>query len=326
MTLIAAWKLPINEDDHDPVGICLVSDSLLSQPKGAPITPIWKKVYTLYPALRIPRSVHYQDSGEVFSRYEYVRLKPIGMFFAGSCLAFTFAQVAVRELVEELGLKAFYEEDGVDERGEPKWKYVETRIVCHSQSDKFHGRGQDSIYEPLYYPPPKLDLALIAVLIGEELDRFYASIPGGAVLLGGGGIQYAVTIGLAGYCEATSSFRLFEIKPEAKEGRDPAYPEVRMHAREIPDDEMSLWGRTDLRDMIEQRLADEAAKPRSPENSAAEHQSVARQSVMEDIIQNNPPAGVGGGLIRAEVTCGQGFQLVETPWNPAVAKGWRELF
>jgi hypothetical protein len=326
MTLIAAWKLPVHEDDADPIGVRIVSDSLLSQPQGAPITPIWKKVYTLKPVLRVPRGARDQDWWEVFSHYDYVSLKPIGMFFAGSSLAFTFAQVAVRELVEELGLKAFYEEDGVDERGEPKWKHVETRIVRHSQSDQFRWSGQDSIYEPLYYPPPKLDLAFIAMLVCEELDRFYASIPGGAVLLGGGGIQYAVTIGLVGYCEATSSFRLFEIKPEAKEGRDPAYPEVRMCAREIPGDEMALWGRTDLRDMIEQRLADEAANPRSLENSDAEHQSVARQSVMEDIIQNNPPAGVGGGLIRAEVTRGQGFQLVETPWNPAVAKGWRELF
>jgi hypothetical protein len=326
MTLIAAWKLPVREDDSNPAGIRLIADSLLSQPGGGPITPIWKKVYVLEPRLSVPRSARDEDGWELISRWDTVRMKPVGMFFAGNSLAFTFAQVMARELTESLGLKAIYEQAGKDEDGEPIRKHTETRIVRGSDADSFSRQNQDNLYEPIYHPPPRLNIEVIAKLICEELDRFYASIPSGAYVFGHEKVQYDVTIGLAGYCDATSQFRLFEIKPQAEEGAEPAYPIVRTLDREVSDDELLLIGVPEIHEQIAASIQVGQEKPKSAEDSDAEHLSMTRQAVIEELINGGKIKGVGGALVRGEVTRDDGFRVVDELWNPAKAREWRELF
>jgi hypothetical protein len=313
MTLIAAWKTHQKEDTHDTRGIRVISDAMLSDGSGHPISQECNKVHVLHPIIRVPMSACVEDGWESFNHWRKIQQKPFGIFFAGSLIPFSLVLGKVRQIVESLGLKPIYENSGEGD-------YLRTEIVRDEQAVKY--RGGDSMYGGHFIPPPRLNLELIYTIVAEEFKRFYASQHDGAFVIAPGQsnhgtIRYHTLIGIAGYCDATKRFRLFKLSPEEdldNSGVVKPVPKIAIH--ELADNELLLLGSNSHQESIRSKIeAEQAALTEAIDEQ--DRPSLARQAVIEREITSGSILGVGGAVERAEVDSDCGFQKVNHQWKPA---------
>lgn len=313
MTLIAAWKTPIKGAAYDLRGIRLIADAMLSDGNHHPITPEWTKVHVIRPRVQVPISSCDEDWSEGFNHWAEHFYKRFGLFFAGAWLPFSFVKDRVREAVENLGLRAVY-------TGGECGTYVRTDIVRQEMMERF--TANESIYGGHFQPPPPVNLGLIAKIVAEEFQRFYAGQSDGVFVIAPGHpnhgtIRYHALIGIAGYCEASKQFRIFQLTPEediSEDGLVKAIPKITIS--EIADGDLLLFGSQPHQEAIRAKINSEH-QAMIQEVNEVDGQTLARQAVIENEILSGSIPGVGGAVVRAEVDSEYGFQLVKHPWRPA---------
>lgn len=299
-----------DEDTFDDRGIRIIADAMLSDSNGAAITNDWTKVHSLRPRVRVPISSCDEDWSESFNHWGEHSYKQVGVFFAGSALPFNCALGRTREAFENLGLKAIYDQGELG-------NYVRTDIVRGEHATWF--QCDDSMCGK-HYSPPLLNSDFLAEILAEELRRFYASLAGGAFILAPGqpkhgSIQYDTKVGLAGYCEASQQFRIFHLTPkEDFDSNGIVKPVPKIVINEVRDCDMLLIGSQQQHQKIQNLIETEFAASEEPNRQDC--LSKARQTVVEREILSGEIPGVGGSIIRAEVTNSYGFNFVDHPWAP----------
>ena len=176
------------------------------------------------------------------------------------------------------------------------------------------------MHGPHYKPPPPANLRFVAEIVADELRKFYSSLPDGAFVIAPGqpthgSIQYHTFIGIAGYCDATKQFRIFQLTPAEdmdENGELMTVPKILI--TEVAEGDLLILGSQTHQNAIRAKIEVEQAAI-TETTDEVHRQTLARQTVIEREITSANIPGVGGAILRAEVDSTYGFQIVTHPWS-----------